>query len=164
MKASDSKRLWMQTNDSQPLIEKNRAAYIYIHIRTFHFRSVLVYTPTIINISHDYFNKHQMSSPSIYQNGTSQRSPFPMIFGRWDEFLINKLEFPTVFLWFSYEMTISFDDPAQSCALPRASNGQDLSAVLYPNDATYEGKELRLRQQQLGEFSAGKGRRGCCFR
>jgi hypothetical protein len=22
--------------------------------------------------------------------------------------------------------------------------------VLYPNDATYEGKELRLRQQQLG--------------
>ncbi len=27
---------------------------------------------------------------------------------------------------------------------------QDLSAVLYPNDATYEGKELRLRQQLLG--------------
>ena len=26
-------------------------------------------------------------------------------------------------------------------------SGEDLSAVLYPNDATYEGRELRLRQQ-----------------
>ncbi|CAE7905953.1 glpV, partial [Symbiodinium microadriaticum] len=34
-----------------------------------------------------------------------------------------------------------------SNAIDQRRRAEDLSAVLYPNDATYEGKELRLRQQ-----------------
>jgi starch phosphorylase len=41
----------------------------------------------------------------------------------------------------------SFSDAKYSDAVEARRRAEDLSAVLYPNDATYEGKELRLRQQ-----------------
>jgi len=41
----------------------------------------------------------------------------------------------------------SFSDAKFTDAVEARRRAEDLSAVLYPNDATYEGKELRLRQQ-----------------